>query len=99
MESLRVVARLVAFPDKVDQAKALLLGLIEPTLQEAGSIQYELWQNQSDPTDFTFVEMWESAEALDAHLASAHIQAAIAQLSDLFVEGPDIRRYTQLTLS
>lgn len=96
MESLRVVARLVAFPDKVDQAKSLLLGLIEPTLKEAGSIQYELWQNQSDPTDFTFVEMWESVEALEAHLASVHIQAAIAKLPNLFAEGPDIRRYAQL---
>lgn len=93
---IRVVARLVAFPDKVDEAKALLLGLIEPTSQETGFIQYDLLQNQADPTDFTFVEEWESHAALNAHLASDHIQAAIARIPELMVEEPDIRRYTQL---
>lgn len=94
--TVQVVARLVAFPDKVEEAKALLLGLIEPTRQEAGFIQYNLLQNQTDPTDFTFVEEWESHEALDTHLASTHIQAAIARIPELIAEGPDIRRYTLL---
>jgi quinol monooxygenase YgiN len=94
--TIRVVARLAAFPDKVEEVRALLLGLIEPTRQEAGFIQYNLLQNQEDPTDFTFVEEWESHAALDAHLASAHIQAAIARIPELMVEEPDIRRYTQL---
>lgn len=94
--TVRVVARLAAFPDKVEEAKALLLGLVEPTRQEAGFIQYDLLQNQADPTDFTFVEEWESHEALDTHLASAHIQAAIARIPELIAEGPDIRRYTHL---
>lgn len=94
--TVRVVARLAAFPDKVEEAKALLLGLVEPTRQEAGFIQYDLLQNQADPTDFTFVEEWESHETLDAHLASPHIQAAIARIPELIAEGPDIRRYTHL---
>lgn len=80
--TIRVVARLTAFSDKVEAAKALLLGLVEPTLQEAGCIQYDLLQNQTDPTDFTFVEEWESHETLDLHLASSHIQAAIAHIPD-----------------
>jgi len=94
--TVRVVARLVAFPNKVEEAKALLLGLVASTRQEAGVIQYDLLQNQTDPTEFTFVEEWESHAALDQHLASTHIQAAIAQIPELIAEGPDIRRYTQL---
>jgi len=92
-QTLRVVARLVALPDKVEELKALLLGLIEPTRQEAGAIKYELLQNQSDPTDLTFVEEWVSAEALDNHLASPHLQAAVAKLEGLVAAPPDIRRY------
>lgn len=92
--TVRVVARLVAFPNQVEAAKALLLSLVEPTRQEAGCIQYDLLQNQADPTDFTFVEEWASAAALDNHLAAEHIQAAIAQLPILIADGPDIRRYT-----
>lgn len=80
--TIRVVARLTAFSDKVEAAKVLLLGLVEPTLQEAGCIQYDLLQNQAEPTDFTFVEEWESHETLDLHLASNHIQAAIAHIPE-----------------
>lgn len=75
--TVRVVARVTARPDKVDDLRAVLSGLIEPTRKEPGCIHYELLQNNADPTDFTFVEEWESDAALDAHLASAHIQNAI----------------------
>jgi quinol monooxygenase YgiN len=94
--TLRAVARLVAFPDKVTELKSLLLSIIEPTRQEAGCIKYELLQNQADPTDFTFVEEWESATLLEQHLASNHIQAAVQQLDGLAVGLPDIRRYELL---
>ncbi len=94
--TVRVVARLIAFPNKVEEAKALLLGLLEPTRQEPGCLRYDLLQNQADPTDFTFVEEWESPEALDNHLASEHIQVAIQGVPELIAVGPDIRRYTLL---
>ncbi|MBD2495732.1 putative quinol monooxygenase [Nostoc sp. FACHB-280] len=95
-QTLRVVARLIALPDKVEELKALLLSIIEPTRQEAGVISYELLQNQSDPTDFTFVEEWTSAEALDTHLNSPHLQAALVKLEGLVATAPDIRRYNLL---
>lgn len=55
-QTIRIVARVIALPNKVEELKAVLLELIEPTRQEAGAIRYELLQNQSDPTDFTFIE-------------------------------------------
>lgn len=94
--TLRVVARLTAFPDKVEQLKSLLLSVIEPTRRESGCITYELLQNQADPTDFTFVEEWESETLLDTHLASTHIQAALPKLEGLAIAPPDIRRYQLL---
>jgi quinol monooxygenase YgiN len=95
-QTIRVVARLVALPNKVEVLKSVLLGLVEPTRQEAGCVQYELLQNRANPTDFTFVEEWNSDAELDAHLASAHIQSALAQIPDLVAEDPDIRRYNLL---
>ena len=94
--TLRVIARLVATPDKVAELKSLLLSIIEPTRQEAGCIKYELLQNQADPTDFTFVEEWESATLLELHLGSTHIQAAVQQLEGLAVGPPDICCYELL---
>ena len=95
-QTIRVVARIVAFPEKVEEAKALLLDLIEPSLKDAGCIKYELWQNRAEPTNFTFVEEWASDADLDAHLASPHVAAAIARIPELIAEGPDIQRYNLL---
>jgi quinol monooxygenase YgiN len=92
-QTMQVVARVVALPGHVEALRAVLLELIEPTRKEPGCIQYDLLQNLSDPTDFTFVEKWASNGALDAHLASPHIQAAVAKLDVLVAVGPDIRRY------
>ncbi len=94
--SMRVVARIPAQPDQVDQVREILAGLVEPTRREAGCIAYDLLQNKTDPAEFTFVEEWESDEALDAHLKTHHVQAALARLQGLLAAEPDIRRYTQL---
>ena len=92
--SLRVVARIVAKPDKVEEVRELLSGLIEPTRREEGCVAYELLQNRSDPTDFTFVEEWASDAAFDAHFTTLHIQDALPKLQDLAAEAPDIRTYS-----
>ena len=94
--TIRVVARVVALPDKVEQVKSVLMGIIEPTRQEKGCIVYELLQNQEDPTDFTFVEEWESQELLNTHLASVHITQAASQLNGLLGSALDIRTYRLL---
>lgn len=92
-KTIRVVARVIALPDKVEAVKSILIGLIEPTRQEEGCITYELLQNYQAPTDFTFVEEWDTQALLDAHLASAHIAQAKSQLSGLVATEPDIRVY------
>ncbi|WP_442937325.1 putative quinol monooxygenase [Nostoc sp.] len=69
-QTIRIVAHIIALPNKVEELKAVLLELIEPIRQEAGVIEYKLLQNQDDPTDFTFVEEWASSEALNTHLDS-----------------------------
>ena len=94
MSLLHVVAHLRAKPDKVEETKVALLALVEPTRAENGCILYELSQNTADPTDFTFVEEWESDKALDTHLESEHIRELRSRADDLFAAPPDIRRYT-----
>ncbi len=94
--TIRVVARVVALPDKVEEVKSVLIGLIEPTRKEDGCIVYELLQNHADVTDFTFVEEWQSQALLDTHLASAHIQEAVSQLNGIIAADPDIRVYQLL---
>ncbi len=92
--SVRVVARIEALPDKVDDVRKILEALIEPTRKESGCTLYELWQNHAAATDFTFVEEWESDAALDAHAASQHLKDAAARLQGLIKQAPDVRRYS-----
>ena len=93
---LRVVARIKALPHRVSEVRSILTELIEPTRKEAGCVTYELLQNKSDPTDFTFVEEWESDTALDAHAVSDHIKDVTLKLQGLLAGAPDIRRYLLL---
>jgi quinol monooxygenase YgiN len=94
--TIRVVAHITALPEQVEALKTLTLSLLEPTRQEGGCRHYELYQNLVDPTDLTFIEEWESEVALEAHLATAHVQAALARLPELAAAMPDIRRYQLL---
>ncbi|MBF2021967.1 MAG: antibiotic biosynthesis monooxygenase [Hydrococcus sp. C42_A2020_068] len=94
--TIRVIAHVIALPNKIEELKAVLLNLVEPTRQEEGCIQYDLFQNQTDPTDFTFVEEWTTKQALDKHLASEHLQAAVQKIDGLVAANPDIRTYHQL---
>lgn len=92
--SLRVVARIKAKPDKIGEVREFLLGLIEPTRKEVGCLSYKLLQNRKDPTDFTFVEEWESEAAFESHAASDHIKAVGPKLAEIVVKVPDIRIYS-----
>lgn len=97
MARLRVVAHLTSKPETIDETRAALEAFVTPTRAEAGCIVYELMQNNADPTDFTFVEEWESDETLDAHLASPHISAFKECAGELLACDPDIRRYTLIS--
>jgi quinol monooxygenase YgiN len=93
---VHIVARIVALPDQVEALKAVLIELVEATRQEAGSIKYELLQNQSDLTEFTILEEWATDEALKAHQASAHFKAAVTKLQGLLAAPLDVRHYALL---
>lgn len=96
-ETIRVVAHITALPGKAEEVKVILSGLIEPTRQEAGCIQYELLENPTDPTDFVLLEEWETQAALDAHSAAANVKAAEAKMDSLIAPNPpDVRFYRLL---
>lgn len=92
--SLRVVARIKARAETVSEVRELLSSLVGPTRKESGCITYELLQNRKDPTDFTFVEEWESDAALESHAASDHLKAIGPKLQPVVAEPPDIRTYS-----
>ena len=70
---LTLVANIEAKTEQVEFVKSELLKLVAPTRLEAGCIQYDLHQDNSNPALFTFVETWENKALLQAHLNSSHL--------------------------
>jgi quinol monooxygenase YgiN len=93
-KTVRVLAGVVALPEKIEEVESLLHALIKETRKEAGCVQYELLQNRDDPAEFTFVEEWEDDSAIDAHFARAHMQTALSKAAHLLAVEPGIRRYS-----
>jgi quinol monooxygenase YgiN len=74
-ESLTVIAHIRAKPGQESRVRQVLQGLVSPTRAEAGCINYDLHQSQTDPALFVFYENWASEAHLDAHSKSPHIQS------------------------
>jgi len=91
---IKVVATLISKANKVDETKAALSSLVEPTRAEEGCISYELFQQNDDPTRFVTVEEFVDDAAVDAHLGTAHIAAALAAAPEILAADPQILRYS-----
>ena len=92
--TLRIIARIKAKPDKVEETREMLSRLVEPTRREAGCLGYELLQNRDDPTEFTFVEEWRDEAALAEHFGTEHIKAGLQKFPELSAEPLDLRKYS-----
>jgi quinol monooxygenase YgiN len=93
-ETVRVIASVTALPDKLEELKSILLGLVEPTRKEDGCLSYHLYQNKTEASDFVFVEEWTSDSAIESHMATPHVQDALSRCRLLFAREPDISRYS-----
>ena len=89
-------ATLIARPDTVDATREALASLVEPSQAEDGCEHYELFQSADDPARFQTVERWAGPEAVQAHLASAHVQAALAAAGDLLGAEPVIQSFERV---
>lgn len=93
---VKVIATLRARPDTIEQTRQALTSLVEPSREERGCVAYQLVQSNEDPTEFVTVEQFVDDAAVDAHMGTAHVQAALAAAGDLLGAAPQIRRYSLL---
>ena len=95
-KAITVVATFQARPGKESELKSALIGLVAPTRQEAGCINYDLHALPEDPAKFLFHENWTSKAHLDTHLRSAHIKALLPRVEELCVALPEIKLWEQI---
>lgn len=78
-----VVAHLQAMPGCEDALRGVLESFVGPTRKEDGCLRYDLYVDLDSAGKFTFVEEWESREALDKHGQSEHITKGRTQFPEL----------------
>ena len=78
MSELHVVATIPAKPEAVDALRAALQTLVTATRAEDGCLSYDLFESVAAPGTFVTLERWTDQAALDAHMTTPHIAAALA---------------------
>ncbi|MGD8993493.1 MAG: putative quinol monooxygenase [Desulfobacterales bacterium] len=97
MSQVTVVARIKARRDAVEEVSDALLKLVEPTLhKDDGCIDYDLYQDNENPSLFFFLENWESEVHLKKHLDSEHIKA-YRKATEGLIEQRDLHRLTRIS--
>ena len=82
MSFIVVMAELIPKEGAEEKLIPLAEALVEETLKEEGNIGYKCLKSITDGT-FTFVEEWESVEALSDHLNSPHFKLFSKESTDL----------------
>jgi len=95
-EQLTVIAHLRAIDGQIEETKAFLMGLIEPTRKELGCVEYWLHQDNEDPSEFTFYENWTDRAEWDKHMELPHLQA-FADVKDKVFELQKLRLMTMVS--
>ncbi len=91
-----VVAHIHAKPGRESDLRKVLEAFVAPTRKEDGCIRYDLFVDLDDPTKFTFIEEWESREALDKHGKSDHIAIGRAAFPELLAQPPWVQVVTKV---
>jgi len=90
MKTLTVIAAFEARPGKEAELRTALVGLVAPTRQESGCLNYDLHISPDNPAKFLFHENWTTKAALDAHMQTPHIQNLLPRVNDLCTDAPAI---------
>ncbi|HDK6718615.1 TPA: antibiotic biosynthesis monooxygenase [Klebsiella quasipneumoniae] len=83
---ITLLAVLKAKPGQTDALRQALQGLLQPTRQEPGNLDYALFQLRDAPDTFYMREAWRGQDALDAHVEMPYFQAFVAQMESLLAE-------------
>lgn len=90
MADLQVVALIVAQPGEEDDVRTALTTLLHESTKEEGNRSYALTESLAAPGTFVTVETWVDQAALDTHLQTPHIAAALSAVGDKLASPPAI---------
>ena len=90
---ITIVAKHIIKEDQTTAFMNLAKELIAETRKETGNINYNLFQDTTHKNTLTFIEEWESKEAIDLHFNSSHFTRIVPQIKPLLTSAPEINLY------
>ncbi|EKZ5662440.1 antibiotic biosynthesis monooxygenase [Klebsiella aerogenes] len=85
-DTIALIAVLKAKAGQTEALRDALQGLLLPTREEPGNLDYALFQLRDVPDTFYMRESWRDQQALDEHIAQPYFQAFIGQMESLLAE-------------
>jgi quinol monooxygenase YgiN len=92
-EMLLIVGTVRLPPENLERAKPVMRAMVEASRAEAGCLEYVYAEDLFVPGLIHVKERWTNQAALDAHFASAHIQAWRESWEGLGIGGRDLKVY------
>ncbi len=94
MSMLDTVALIRAKPGSESVVRAALAELQTHTRAEEGCLRYDLFESATTPGTYVTVEEWTGQAALDQHLGSPHVAAALTAADGALTGPPEIHPLT-----
>ncbi len=83
-------------PEQVEAFKAVTIENAQSSAKEPGIAQFDVIQQEDDPTRFVLVEVYRTPEAAAAHKETAHYKKWAEVAPPMMVEERTRKRYTNV---
>ena len=83
---LLVIAKISAKEAFVQEVKEALTTLLRPTRNETGNLEYSLFQDTTQPTEFLMYEKWSTQEAFENHNQMPYLTDFVEKSKDWLEE-------------
>ncbi len=93
---IKVVANHIVLESRIDEFLEAGRQMIEVSSNDAGNVHYTLNRNIQRENEFAIIEMWESQEALAAHMESDHFKKYAPLMASMLHEEPTIDIYEEV---
>lgn len=80
-------------PNQVDQLRPAVAAMVKATLSEPGCHEYSFSENLLEPGVIQVYEIWQTPEALEAHINTEHMATYKAAIADLNITSRELYRY------
>jgi len=84
--SINITAIAKSKPNTISETKQILTEMAVKSINEVACIQYDLHQDNENPSLFIFHEIWEDEDGLALHEAQLHFLKFKSKASELLAE-------------